>query len=155
MWPMSDSQFHEMAIESLMVREPTCVHPDTSVAKALDLMFEQKVSALPVVDDGKCVGIVTATDLVVLIRAITKVLQSEYPHYDDCLWAVDMVQKRAASDPIREIMSEVLVEASPQTSVGQAAALMVREGVHHLPVVDQGKLVGFLSSLDLIREFSD
>ncbi len=141
----------DTTLDQMMTRGPVRVGPTTTVGTALDLMFDKKISALPVVDDGHCVGIVTATDLVVLIRAITKVLKSDYPHYDDCLWAVDLVQQQAGTDPVRNIMSEVLVEASPGMSLQQAAELMIRERVHHLPVTEDGKLVGFVSSFDLMR----
>lgn len=138
-------------VGDVMRSDVTHVSPTTTVGETLDLMFENKISALPVVDGDRCVGIVTATDLVVLIRSTYKVLQSEYPHYDDCLWAIDLVQKQIGSDPVRNIMSEVLVETSSVATVREAADLMVREGVHHLPVVDDDKLAGFLSSHDLAR----
>ena len=152
---MNEPSQHEITVDQVMARDPVHVTPVTTVGKALDLMFDKHVSALPVVDDDRCVGIVTATDLVVLIRAISKVLKSDYPHYDDCLWAVELVQKQAGSDPVRNIMSEVLVAATSDMPIKQAAELMIGENVHHLPVIDDEKLVGFVSSLDLIKTFVD
>ena len=115
-------------------------------------MFEKKILALPVVENDRCVGIVTATDLVVLLRATDKLLRSDYPHFDDCLWAVDLVQRKLDDDPVREIMSEVIVTTTPDTTVDDVAETILAESVHHVPVVDDnGKLVGFLSSFDFVR----
>lgn len=141
----------DTTVDRVMIREVVHVEPTTKVGTALDLMAGKHVAALPVVDDGRCVGIVTASDLATLIRSITKVLKSDYPHYDDCLWAVDLVQQQAGSDPIRNIMSEILVAATPETTVAEAATMMIREDIHHLPVIADDKLVGFVSSLDLFR----
>lgn len=152
---MSKSSTDALAVRDLMSSELTTVAPATTVGKALDLMFEKKILALPVVENDLCIGIVTSTDLVVLIRATDKLLRSDYPHYDDCLWAVDLVQKKLDEDPVSEIMSEVLMTTAPETSANEVAAKMLEELVHHVPVVNgDGKLVGFLSSFDFVRTWS-
>ena len=111
-----------------------------TVGDALDLMFEQKISALPVVEDERCIGIVTTTDLITLLRATDKLLQSEYPHYDDCLWAVDLIQRKLDKDPVREIMSERMLTTTPDSLIDQVAKIMTDQLVHHLVVEQDGKL---------------
>lgn len=148
---MSQSTTQGLIVRDLMTTEVTTVTPSTSVGEALELMFEKKILALPVVEHDKCVGIVTATDLIVLIRATDKLLRSDYPHFDDCLWAVDLVQKRFDQDPVAEIMGESPVTTSPEATVEEVAQRMMKEAIHHIPVVDaDGKLVGFLSSFDFV-----
>ena len=139
-------------VQQVMTREVHRVSPGTSVGEALELMFEHQISALPVVDEGEhCVGIVTVTDLLSLLRQTENTLRSDYPHFDDCLWAVDMVQRNLDSDPVRNIMSEVVLTVSPDLSLERAAKTMATEKVHHLPVVMDRKLVGLLSSIDIAR----
>ena len=139
-------------VQQIMSRNIQRVSPDTSVGDVLDLMYEHRIFALPVVDEAEhCVGIVTITDLVTLLRSTEQTLKSDYPHFDDCLWAIDMVQRNLDSDPVRNIMSEVLVTVSPDVSLERAAKMMVIENVHHLPVMMDRKLVGFLSSIDIAR----
>lgn len=153
---MSKSTTETLTVRDLMSTHLTTVAPTATVGSALDLMFENKILALPVVEHERCVGIVTSTDLVVLIRATDKLLRSDYPHYDDCLWAVELIQSKLDQDPIREIMSEVVLTTSPETAVDQVAAQMLSELIHHVPVVDdQGKLVGVLSSFDFVRGWSN
>ena len=139
----------------LMVKDVTSVSPSTTVGTALDLMFEKKILALPVVENDRCVGIVTATDLVALLRSTDKVLRSEYPHFDDCLWAVELVQRKLDEDPVTEIMSEVMMTTKANTTIDEIAEKMTEEWIHHVPVVDEDdKLIGFLSSFDFVRNWS-
>ena len=152
---MSRSQTDTLTVRDLMSTKLTTVSPSTTVGKALDLMFERKISALPVVDEGRCVGIVTTTDLVALLRATDKVLRSEYPHHDDCSGAVELVQRKLDNDPVREIMSEEMMTTTPDTPAADVAKMMSDESIHHLVVQQEGKLVGFLSSLVFLRAWKD
>jgi CBS domain-containing protein len=140
-----------MLVRELMTSAVTSVAPWTAVGEALDLMFEHKISALPVVEEGRCIGIVTATDLLVLLRATDKLLPADPSPDDDCLWAIDLIQRKLVKDPVREIMSEVVLTTAPDAAIDQVARLMSEESVHHLPVVENSKLVGLLSSLDFVR----
>ena len=152
---MSKTTNPSLTVRDLMSTKLTTVEPTTTVGNALDLMFENKILALPVVEHERCVGIVTSTDLVVLIRATDKLLRSDSPHYDDCLWAVELIQARLDQNPVSEIMSEVVMTTRPKTPVHELAAKMLGEMVHHVPVVDDNqKLVGFLSSFDFVRGWS-
>ena len=145
----------DIEVQQIMSREIRSVTPATSVGEALEMMHEHRVSALPVVDDSEhCVGIITITDLIELLRGTEQTLKSDYPHFDDCLWAIDMVQRNLDSDPVRNIMSEVVVTCSPDLSIQRAAKTMVTENVHHLPVVMERKLVGFISTMDIARAVS-
>lgn len=149
---MSEPTSTGIEVQQVMSREIHSVTPITPVGDALDLMFEHKISALPVVDGGEhCVGIVTTSDLIGLLRKTESTLKSEYPHFDDCLWAIDMVQRNLDTDPVRNIMSEVMLTIAPDVSLERAAKTMVTENVHHLPVVLDRKLVGFLSSIDIAK----
>ena len=63
----------ELLVRDVMSHEVLRVGPLTSVGEALNLMYEGKVSALPVVDESDhCFGIITATDLIVLLRRLVQ-----------------------------------------------------------------------------------
>ncbi|MEM9586069.1 MAG: CBS domain-containing protein [Planctomycetota bacterium] len=143
-------QKETVTVGELMSTELCTVHPTTTIGEALNVFFDQKLTALPVVEGDRCVGIVTASDLVVLIRAVDQVLRSDYPHYEDCYWAVDLIQKKLDQDPVRDIMSEVVVTATPDQLAADAANVMLRQSIHHLPVIQQDKLVGFFATTDLV-----
>jgi len=141
----------ERTVEDVMTSAVVTVSPQTSISDALELMQDEKISALPIMEEERCIGFVTVSDLVALIRGTDEALRSDYPHFDDCLWAVELVQRQLDTDPVRKIMSEVLVYAEPHQTLSEAAETMVRAAVHHLPVIKRGTLVGLISSLDLVR----
>ena len=149
---MSAQPKTETQVQDVMTRDVMRVGPLTSVGEALNMMHDGKVSALPVVDEGdRCFGIVTATDLIVLLRSTEQAVKNDFGEADDGPRAIKLVQQRLDRDPVRNIMSEIMVTVAPDLSIQRAAKTMSDENVHHLPVVSDRKLVGFLSSMDVVR----
>ena len=146
---MISESTRQKRVADVMTNRVLTVHSKTSTGKVLEIMEEKHVSALPVVDDGKCVGIVTATDLVRLIRETNGALRAGYPHYEDCLWAVDLAHRKLDQQPVREIMSVCVEKVSPDTLLCEAAKRLSSSERHHLVVEKDGELIGFLSSWDI------
>ena len=97
-------------------------------------MKEMDVGVIPVVDDGRLIGLITDRDIVV--RGIA--------------------EKRSGSYQVTNVMSENLVTVTPETTVSEAAALMAEHQIRRLPVVENGNLVGMVSLGDLaINQNSD
>lgn len=117
-------------LSQIMTRDVVCVTPDLPVETLVALLIERNISAVPVVDAvGRPVGVVSKTDLV----------RYYHDEYDAGGTAADLMMA----------MAFTLTEESP---IAHAAALMAVEGVHHLPVVDgNGKVVGIVSTLDVVR----
>ena len=140
-------------VEEYMSEALISVHEDASVKSMLDALADSKVSALPVVgSQGNCVGIVSLTDIVRRVLETEELLDNSYPHFDDCLWAVDLIQRRFGSETVSKIMTEVVTTVSPDTPMQEAAKRMLNNHVHHLPVVSaHGKLLGMLSTVDFVR----
>jgi len=114
-----------MAVERIMVKSVVEVDETESVGAARQLMENYDISALPVVDaEGSPVGIVTASDLVT--------------DYDDVL-------------PVSRIMTTLLHTLEPSADVSEAARLMRDHGHHHVIILDEKRIVGIVSSLDLLR----
>jgi CBS domain-containing protein len=55
------------------------------------------------------------------------------------------------NEKIRSIMTTDVITLAPQNTLGQARAILLQNGVHHLPVIDGGKLVGILTSYDMFK----
>ncbi|WP_182870994.1 CBS domain-containing protein [Rhodopirellula sp. JC639] len=142
-----------LLVADVMKGQVKTVSSETPTGKVLEIMEKNQVHALPVVDGDKCVGIVTATDLVRLIRETNAALRSGYPHYEDCLWAVDLAHRKLDQQPVREIMSVSVETVSPGTPLCDAAKRLSTCSRHHLVVEEDGKLVGFLSSWDIAGAF--
>ena len=146
---MISESTRQIRVGDVMSNDVLTVSSSTPTGKVLEIMEDHAVSALPIVDDGQCVGIVTATDLVRLIRETNASLRSGYPHYEDCLWAVDLAHRKLDQQPVREIMSVAVETVAPETPICEAAKRLSSSAHHHLVVQVEGKLVGFLSSWDI------
>lgn len=119
-----------MKVKELMTANPTVVKPDDTASQAATLMKQEDCGALPVVANGKLVGIITDRDIV--IRAVA-------------------AGKDAKSTPVSAVMSADPVTISPDASDDEAVKLMAKSQVRRLPVVENGKLVGILVTAQMAR----
>jgi CBS domain-containing protein len=119
-----------MKVKDLMTTNPTVVKPDDTAAQAATLMKQEDCGALPVVANGKLVGIITDRDIV--IRAIAG-------------------GKDPRTTPVSAVMSADPATISPDASDDDAEKLMAKSQVRRLPVVENGKLVGILVTAQLAR----
>lgn len=102
----------------------------TPVDNAYEVAVKMKdlnVGAIPIVENGSLVGMITDRDLVV--RGIAG--------------------KRSGSNSVTNIMSDQLVTVTPDTSAQEAAQLMAEKQIRRLPVVENGQLIGIVSLGDL------
>jgi CBS domain-containing protein len=106
------------------------VDADASVFEAVQLMVEKNVGSLLVTESGDITGIVTERDY---LRRVT------------------LEGRTDRETPVREIMSSPLIVASPETTVDECMALMTDRRIRHVPVVEEGKVVGLVSIGDLVK----
>jgi CBS domain-containing protein len=107
------------------------VAPDASVYQAIAIMAEKGIGALPVIADGQLIGILSERDY-----ARKVVLQS-----------------RSSKDTlVSEIMTTPVVSVSPSNTVEDCMRTMTLQRIRHLPVVDEGKILGIVSIGDLVRK---
>jgi CBS domain-containing protein len=114
-------------LQQLMSTELVTVGPDATVAEAAQLMSINRVGSALVVDDGALRGIFTERDIV-------RALAAEHD---------------AASHTVTDWMTTEPVVLSPDTTAVDALQRMLESGFRHLPVVDDGRLVGIVSIRDL------
>src|SRR5688572_18507731 len=123
-----------MNIRDVMTSNPRTVSPEDTIQNAARIMRDEDTGVVPVVDNGRPVGIVTDRDIVV--RAVADGSQ--------------------INRPVREIVSNNLVAATPDMSTREASALMSEHQVRRLPVVEGDRLVGIVSIGDLaVKEGRD
>ena len=123
-----------MNVADIMSSPVYVLNADEPVSHARKLMLRNKISTLLVLNEGKLVGIVTKSD-------VTNRLAQAEP-----LWRrrpIDQI-------PIKLLMTESVISIYPEASVSQAAALMLENGVHNVPVVKNG-IVGIVTRTDLVR----
>ena len=112
-----------MDARDVMTREPVTLGPGATMGEAATLMRQEDCGSIPIVEDGRLVGIVTDRDIV--IRAVA-------------------AGKDPRSTPVSDVMSADPVCIEPGTSLDEAQELMAERQVRRLPVVEDGKLVGIL-----------
>lgn len=102
--------------------------PTQSLADAAAMMKEGDIGSVPVVDDGRLIGILTDRDIV--LRAVAERVDPQ-------------------SVKVADVASRDLVTVEPEQDLDEALHLMARHQVRRLPVVEQGRLVGMLAQADV------
>ncbi|MGE5268820.1 MAG: CBS domain-containing protein [Thiohalocapsa sp.] len=141
-----------MKVSEIMTAPVVTVAPETAIAEVARLMLQHRISGLPVVDShGAVVGIVTEGDL--LRRAETGT-ERHRSHWLELLISPGRLAAEYAGAHARqagEVMSPSVISVTPDDGLERVVALMERQDVKRLPVVEAGRLVGIVSRADLVR----
>ncbi len=132
------TQVGRKPVQELMSSPAIALSPDDTVDRAAQLMLDRRFSSVPLEREGQIVGIVTETDILQRFLA------------DDAAPSPDRAWRQA---PVAEHMSEAVISASPDDGVANAFRLMREKKIRHLPVIDAGKMVGFISDRDMRRAY--
>ncbi|AUX42554.1 hypothetical protein SOCE26_039870 [Sorangium cellulosum] len=151
----------ETPLAEVMARNVLCVRPDVDLDQIVALLVRHGINGMPVVDEaGKPVGMVSRADVLRAAqeRGDTAEAARVTARLDDGA-LLEIEPGLRVLDPVpltaSDVMTAVVVKLHESASIRQAAALMAYEGVHRLPIVsDDGKVVGILSSLDVLRWFA-
>ncbi len=120
-----------MLVSDLMSDSVITIGPDEPASLAARLFYRHNIGSVPVcTPDGKLKGVVTDRDIV--LRCVA-------------------AENDPDSTPVREIMTRNLVTVSPKDDVREAARQMADAQVRRLPVVDDGRLVGYLAIGDMAK----
>ncbi len=106
------------------------VSPDAMVYDAIVLMAEKGIGALLVLDKHELVGIISERDYA------RKVM---------------LKGRSSRKTPVRDIMTEKVLYVPPERSLDECMALMTEKRIRHLPVMEEGRLIGIFSSGDVIK----
>ena len=121
-------------VSEVMTTDVITTTSNVDVVYAFEELMEYKISAMPVVDEGELVGIITATDLGHNL----------------------ILDKYELGTDVKSIMIKNVVTISPENTLGEAIETMKSKApgsniLNQLPVVDNGKLVGIISDGDIIK----
>jgi len=103
-----------------------------SLVGAAELMWREQTGSLVIVDAGKIVGIITERDVLRTVAA----------------------GKDLASITVGDVMTSDVITTTPHTPLRDAARTMARHWIRHLPVVEDGRLVGMISQRDITGVFA-
>jgi CBS domain-containing protein len=111
-----------------------CVRPDDTVLAALGVMAEHDIGAVLVLEGDELAGILTERDYA------RKVV---------------LVGRASKDSPVRAIMTADVVCVAPDRSIEDCMALMTEQRIRHLPVVENGQVIGLVSIGDLVKATID
>ncbi len=117
-------------VQTIMTKNPIAVSPSNTLADVKKLFDEERIHHIPVVDqENRLQGLVTTYDL----------------------WKVNKEFKDYENTSVSEVMATKFVKVSQDDKIGTAAELFLDRRFHALPVVDDDKLVGMITSFDVLK----
>lgn len=119
----------DLKIKDVMSNEVVTCNPQDYVSEVAQQMRTLDIGCLPVVSNKKLVGMITDRDIVT--RSVAKDMKSK----------------------VEDVMTKSVISVSPDDSTSEASIVMARNQVRRLPVMEDGKLVGFVSLADLAFPF--
>lgn len=128
---LKGNQESSIQIFDLMSYPVSSISSDTPMSDVSKLLEEKGCTGLPVIDDGKLVGVISRRDF----RKVRK--------------------KNQMKSPVKAFMSTNLVTITPEKSPMHAARLMVKHDVGRLPVIENDRVIGIVSRTDAMRFFYD
>lgn len=110
------------------------VKPEASVLEALQIMSQKNTGAVMVMTGPKVVGILSERD---------------------CVRKLELENRAASSTVVRDIMTPDVLYVEAGQSVEECMALMIDKNIRHLPVYENGNLLGLISVRDVLKEVVD
>jgi CBS domain-containing protein len=127
-------------VKDWMTREVITINPDMTLPEAHRLMTDHKIRRLPVIENGRLVGIVTLGDVREAEPSSATSLS---------IWEVNYL---LAKLKIGEIMTSKPITIAAEETIGEAARLMLEKKVSGLPVIDEKQhVIGIITESDIFR----
>lgn len=149
-----------LKVKEVMTKDVVTVAPETLVKDAAALLAERNISGVPVVSQGRVIGVFSEADVLRSIKTTKKDIKLVYPSISslgivfqeevtqrEILGAYEEIGRR----PVSEVMSKDVITVPSDIELNEAILKMVQRGINRLPVVDRGNLVGIVTRGDVIR----
>ncbi len=132
-----------MKVKDLMSKKLFTVGPEDMLDKVFYLFNFEAIRHVPVVEKGKVVGVISDRDMKKIMGAHKKIVTEK----------VDGTQFTVHARRVATIMNRGLTTIGPDDQAADAAAIMAKRKIGCLPVVKKGKLVGMITSTDILRAY--
>ena len=141
-----------MKIKEIMTRDVRSIDPKDNVFDVLVQLFKTKISGLPIIDkQGKLMGMFTEKDalsyvLPSYIQKVGKFIYEENPK------SIKKKFSELINIKVTEIMRKEVITTTEETTLCEAARIMMTQRARRLPVVDlEGKVVGIVARCDILK----
>ena len=150
---MNQQDIRELRVADIMQTDWPTLRPEQTVEDTIKLFAESGISGVPVVEEGRLVGVITEGDLIFQDAEI------KAPGFLDILGGViplgnwDEYRREAlksAGVTVGEVMTQDVVTISPDSSLAEAATIMAEERIKLLPVAEEGVLRGVVARMDIL-----
>jgi CBS domain-containing protein len=150
---VNQQDIRELTVREIMHTEWPTLGPESTVEEAIRLFAEARVSGVPVVGDGRIVGIITEGDLIFQDAEI------KAPGFLDILGGIiplgdtDEYRREAlksAGVTVGEVMTEDVITVTPEATLVEAATIMADKRKKILPVVEGDRLAGIIARIDIL-----
>lgn len=145
-----------LTVRDIMETNVPAVYPEDSVEKVVQTLRDHELPGIPVINEGgRCVGIITESDLVMAGEEADLHL----PHYIELFGGIVFLEstkkfeerlRKALGSIASDVMTENPITISPEATVGEAAREIARHKHNRLPVVEHGRLVGVVTRIDVL-----
>ncbi len=126
-------------VKNHMTSPVISISSDTNLSEAHKAMADNKVRRLPIVENGKLVGIVSLNDVLEAKPSAASSLS---------VWELNYL---VANLKIKDIMCANVFSISPDATVGEAAKMMLEKKFSGIPVTENDKLIGIITESDIFR----
>lgn len=147
-----ETKLPDVKVQDVMTHLVVMLYPTDTVHQAAKRLARNRISGAPVIEGGKVVGILSETDLIHAFMPPVPVDRGV--SILDVLSVIGRAKPRGHmhGKTVADVMSPLVIQVSPETSIWKAASIMERRGVKRLPVVDdEDYLLGIVSRADLIK----
>lgn len=132
-----------MTVEGIMSRDLVTVAPDATLTEVRRRLHDGQFHHMPVLEDGHLVGVISDRDL---LRAISPFLDT---------YSEEQRDVQTLSQVAGDIMRTDPITVAPETDVEEAANLLLDNQISSLPIVDDGRLVGIVTTKDLLSHYTN
>ena len=126
-------------VREIMMGSPVTLKPDETLDLANDVIFLGRIRHIPIVEDGRLVGLLSERDM--MGAAATTIFGLKRKSKSALLKSV----------LIKDVMKRKVVTVKPDTTIKDVAHLMTETQLGGVPVVDEGSLVGLVTTTDILR----
>jgi len=141
----------------VMVSPVICVNADQALSEVEQRLVDAHVTGLPVVEEGRLVGIITRSDYVrlpILLKSYDEYVAGR--QYEEGMQQQEQAEFRTFRShlealTVHDVMTSKVVTCTRDTPVAEITAKMLAHHVHRIVVVDQERPIGIVGSLDLVR----
>lgn len=145
-------------VHHIMTKEPVTLKPTDTLLDAMKVFLMHNISGCPVVSRGKLVGVITQSDIIKSIDVHSRIHKSmdamnmimaaiKSESYNNLKPAM----RRLLTDPVKSHCTNYPVWIDSKEDVYQAAKLINKHNIDRLPVLEEGRLVGIISKIDILR----